>query len=210
MIKVLIADDHPLVREGLKKTLSAESDIQILGEAKNSTEVLDFLRHHHVDVVVLDINMPGTSGLALLADLKNLKMKTRVLVLSMYPEESFAVRALRSGASGYLTKESAPEDLAKAIRKVAGGGKYITPAVAEKLVDEISGNANKAPHELLSKREFEVFMFIARGKTVGDIADVLSLSVATISTHRTRILEKMSLKTNADIVQYAYANNILR
>ena len=210
MIKVLIADDHPLVREGLKKTLSAESDIQILGEAKNSTEVLDFLRHHHVDVVVLDINMPGTSGLALLADLKNLKMKTRVLVLSMYPEESFAIRALRSGASGYLTKESAPEDLAKAIRKVAGGGKYITPAVAEKLVDEISGNANKAPHELLSKREFEVFMFIARGKTVGDIADVLSLSVATISTHRTRILEKMSLKTNADIVQYAYANNILR
>ncbi|MEK7250398.1 MAG: response regulator transcription factor [Bacteroidota bacterium] len=210
MIKVLIADDHPLVRIGLKKTLSAESDIQILGDAKNSMEVLDFLRHHRVDVVVLDINMPGTSGLTLLADMKNLKMKTRVLVLSMYPEESFAIRALHSGASGYLTKESAPEDLAKAIRKVAGGGKYITPAVAEKLVDEIAGNANKAPHELLSEREFEVFMLIARGKTVGDIADVLSLSVATISTHRTRILEKMSLKTNADIVQYAYANNILR
>ncbi len=210
MIKVLIADDHPLVRIGLKKTLSAESDIQILGDAKNSMEVLDFLRHHRVDVVVLDINMPGTSGLTLLADMKNLKMKTRVLVLSMYPEESFAIRALHSGASGYLTKESAPEDLAKAIRKVAGGGKYITPAVAEKLVDEIAGNANKAPHELLSEREFEVFMLIARGKTVGDIADVLSLSVATISTHRTRILEKMSLKTNADIVQYAYANNILQ
>jgi DNA-binding NarL/FixJ family response regulator len=210
MIKVLIADDHPLVREGLKKTLSAESDIKITGEAKNSTEVLDYLRHHRVDVVVLDINMPGTSGLTLLADLKAAKTKPRVLVLSMYPEESFAIRALRSGASGYLTKESAPEDLAKAIRKVAGGGKYITPAVAEKLVDEIAGNANKAPHELLSEREFEVFMLIARGKTVGDIADVLSLSVATISTHRTRILEKMSLKTNADIVQYAYANNILR
>lgn len=210
MITILIADDHPMVREGLKKTLSEEPDIRILGEARNAQETRALVAEHDADVLVLDISMPGTSGLSLLQDVLRLKKELRVLILSMHPEERFAIRALKEGAAGYLTKESAPEELAQAIRKITTGRRYISPTLAEKLVEELQSNNAALPHELLSEREYEIFLMIAGGKTVSAIAEELSLSVATVSTHRRRILEKMGLSTNADIVQYAYANKLMQ
>jgi DNA-binding NarL/FixJ family response regulator len=210
MITILIADDHPMVREGLKKTLSEEPDIRILGEARNAQETRALVAEHDADVLVLDISMPGTSGLSLLQDVLRLKKDLRVLILSMHPEERFAIRALKEGAAGYLTKESAPEELAQAIRKITTGRRYISPTLAEKLVEELQSDNAALPHELLSEREYEIFLMIAGGKTVSAIAEELSLSVATVSTHRRRILEKMGLSTNADIVQYAYANKLMQ
>jgi two-component system invasion response regulator UvrY len=210
MITILIADDHPMVREGLKKTLSEEPDIRILGEARNAQETRALVAEHDADVLVLDISMPGTSGLSLLQDVLRLKKDLRVLILSVHPEERFAIRALKEGAAGYLTKESAPEELAQAIRKITTGRRYISPTLAEKLVEELQSDNAALPHELLSEREYEIFLMIAGGKTVSAIAEELSLSVATVSTHRRRILEKMGLSTNADIVQYAYANKLMQ
>ncbi len=210
MIKILIADDHPMVREGLKKTLSEEPDIHLLGEARNGQETRALVAEHDADVLVLDISMPGTSGLSLLQDVLRMKNDLRVLILSMHPEERFAIRALKEGASGYLTKESAPEELARAIRKIAAGRRYISPTLAEKLVEELQSDSTALPHELLSEREYEIFLMIAGGKTVSAIAEELSLSVATVSTHRRRILEKMNLSNNAEIVQYAYANKLMQ
>lgn len=154
--------------------------------------------------------MPGTSGLSLLQDVVRMNRALRVLILSMHPEERFAIRALKEGASGYLTKESAPDELAHAIRKIASGRRYISTSLAEKLVEELQSEGTTMPHELLSEREYEIFLMIAQGKTVSAIAEELSLSVATVSTHRRRILEKMKLSTNADIVHYAYANNLMQ
>ncbi len=209
MIRILIADDHALVREGLKRTLSEEIDLQVVGEAKNAQEVHSVVRDHPADVLVLDISMPGASGLSLLQDTLRINKNIKVLILSMHPEERFAIRALKEGASGYMTKESAPEELALAIRKIAGGRKYVSTNLAEKLADELQSGNTALPHELLSEREHEVFHMIAKGKTAGEIANELSLSVATVSTHRRHILEKMHLQTNADIVQYAYLNNLM-
>lgn len=209
MIRVIIADDHPMVREGLKKTLSEEVDIRIVGEARNAQETRAVVSETDADVLVLDISMPGTSGLSLLQDVVRLKKDLRVLILSMHPEERFAIRALREGASGYLTKEAAPEELASAIRKIATGRRYISQNLAEKIVEDLQSDNAALPHELLSEREYEIFLMIASGKTVSAIAEELALSVATVSTHRRRILEKMKLSTNADIVQYAYANNLI-
>lgn len=209
MIRVIIADDHPMVREGLKKTLSEEVDIRIVGEARNAQETRAVVSETDADVLVLDISMPGTSGLSLLQDVVRLKKDLRVLILSMHPEERFAIRALREGASGYLTKEAAPEELARAIRKIATGRRYISQNLAEKIVEDLQSDNAALPHELLSEREYEIFLMIASGKTVSAIAEELALSVATVSTHRRRILEKMKLSTNADIVQYAYANNLI-
>ncbi|HXG00586.1 MAG TPA: response regulator transcription factor [Bacteroidota bacterium] len=209
MIRVIIADDHPMVREGLKKTLSEEVDIRIIGEARTAQETRALVSETEADVLVLDISMPGTSGLSLLQDIVRLKKDLRVLILSMHPEERFAIRALKEGASGYLTKEAAPEELARAIRKIATGRRYISPNLAEKIVEDLQSDNPALPHELLSEREYEIFLMIASGKTVSAIAEELALSVATVSTHRRRILEKMKLSTNADIVQYAYANNLI-
>jgi two-component system invasion response regulator UvrY len=210
MIRVIIADDHALLREGLKKTLAEESDMQVVGEAKDSAEVLSVVGNTAADVLVLDISMPGASGLSLLQDVVSQKKDLKVLVLSMHPEERFAIRALREGASGYMTKESAPEELAQAIRKIASGRKHISASLAERLADDLRTDSNRLPHELLSEREFEVFLMIASGKTVGGIAVELSLSVATVSTHRKHILEKMHLSHNADIVQYAFTSNLVK
>lgn len=210
MIEILIADDHPMVLEGLKKTLSEEPDIRLMGEARNAQETRALVAEHDADVLVLDISMPGTSGLSLLQDVLHMKKDLRVLILSMHPEERFAIRALKEGAAGYLTKESAPEELARAIRTIAGGRRYISPSLAEKLVAELQSDNAALPHELLSEREYEIFLMIAGGKTVSAIAEELSLSVATVSTHRRRILEKMNLSNNADIVQYAYANKLMQ
>ncbi len=210
MIRILIADDHALVRAGLKRTLGDEVDLKVVGEAKNADEVRDIVQSTPADLLLLDISMPGASGLSLLQDALRINKNIKVLILSMHPEERFAIRALKEGAAGYMTKESAPEELALAIRKIAGGKKYVSSQLAEKLADELQSDSSALPHELLSEREHEVFDMIAKGKSVGEIASQLSLSVATVSTHRRHILEKMHLHTNADIVQYAYGNNLMQ
>ena len=209
MIRILIADDHSMVREGLKRTLSGEGDMVVVGEATDSPETQALVLDTPADVLVLDISMPGANGLSLLHDIVRQKKHLKVLILSMHPEERFAVRALREGAFGYMTKESAPEQLAEAIRKIAGGRRYISPTLAEKLADDLQTDSSTLPHELLSEREYEVFLMIASGKTVGEIAEELSLSVTTVSTHRRHILQKMHFSNNANVVQYAYANNLL-
>jgi DNA-binding NarL/FixJ family response regulator len=203
MIKVLIADDHPIVREGLKQIIRATPDIAVAGEASNAQEVLDQVMLQDFQVVLLDISMPGRNGLDILKQLKSLKPGIQHLILSTHPEEQYAVRALKSGASGYLTKDRVPEELINAIRKAAHGGRYISEALAEKLAFELSGETDEAPHQTLSDREYQVMCMIASGKTVKQIGQELALSIKTISTYRRRILEKMHMTTNAEITHYA-------
>ena len=209
MIKLLIADDHAIFREGLKHILEEHPDIIVAAEAGNGQEVLDYIWKNEYDMILLDIGMPGMPALEVLKQVKNEKPRLPVLVLSMYPEDQYAVRFIRAGASGYLTKESAPEELITAIRKITAGRKYITSSVAEKLADEVEPDAEKPAHHALSDREFEVFRLIASGKTVKQIADDLFLSVKTISTYRSRILEKMKMKTNAELMHYALKHHML-
>lgn len=209
MINVLIADDHPVVRQGIKQILAEDSEIGELGEAKNSQEVMEQVRKGDWDVIILDITMPGRGGLDTLKEIKGEKPKLPVLILSIHPEDQYAVRALKAGAAGYLTKESAPDDLIKAIKKVNIGGKYISNSLAEKLALHLERDAQKQPHEGLSDREYQVLCMIASGKKVKDIAESLSLSVKTISTYRARILEKMKMKSNADLIHYAIQNRLV-
>ena len=209
MIRILIADDHTIVREGLKQILAETPDMVVADEARNGQEVLAKVGNKEYDVVLLDISMPGRSGLDILKQLKGERPKLPILILSMYSEEQYAMRALRAGASGYMTKESAPDELIVAIRKVSEGRKYVTPSLAEKLAISLELGEEKAPHELLSDREYQVMCMIASGKTIKEIADELSLSVKTISTYRSRILEKLSLKTNAAITHYAVQNRLV-
>jgi len=208
-IKMLIADDHPIVREGYKKILSATADMIVTDEAENGKEVLECVRKKEYDLILLDISMPGRSGLETLKDVKSEKPKTPVLILSIYPEEQYAIRAFRAGASGYLTKASAPNELIAAIRKISNGGRYISPSMAEKLTYYLDMDSVKPLHETLSDREYQVMLMIASGKTVGEIADELCLSVKTISTYRTHIIEKMKLKNNAEITLYAIQNKLV-
>lgn len=209
MIRVLIADDHQIVREGLKQILAETSDIAAVGEASNAGEVLTQVLKNDYDVVLLDISMPGRSGLEILRELKSAKAGLKILMLSMHPEEHYAVRALKAGASGYLTKDRAPEELIEAIRRVSLGGKYISATLAEKLAFYLEEDSEKPPHERLSDREYEVMRMLASGKTVKEIAQELSLSVKTISTHRTRLLRKMNMKTNAQLASYAIQNKLV-
>ncbi len=209
MIKVLIADDHAVVRQGLKQILGETPDMTVVGEATTGLEALEKARAAAWDVMVLDITMPGRSGLDLLKDLRAEKPNRPVLILSMHAEDQFAVRLLKAGASGYLTKESVPEELIKAIRKVVSGGRYVSPALAEKLAFEIDAASGRPSHEALSDREFQVLQMIAAGRSVKEIAEELALSVKTVSTYRARILEKMNLKTNADLIHYAIQNRLL-
>jgi DNA-binding NarL/FixJ family response regulator len=208
-IKILIADDHPIVRAGIKQILAETSGMVAADEAGSGQEVLNLIQKKDYDVILLDISMPGRSGLEVLKDLKKEKPKTPVLILSIYPEEQYAIRALRAGASGYLTKSSAPNELVSAIRKISSGGRYITTALAEKLASYFAMDLKKPLHETLSDREYQVMLMIAAGKTVTEIAGELCLSVKTISTYRTHILEKMYLKNNSEIAQYAIQNNLL-
>ncbi len=207
MIKILIADDHPIVRHGLKQVVAEESDMRVLGEAPDAQAVLGLVRREDWDIVVLDVQMPGRSGLDVLQELKRERPKLPVLILSVQPEDQYAVRVLKSGAAGYMTKDTAPEELVKAIRKIVGGGKYISAALAEKLAADLGSPGPL--HETLSNREFQVLCMIASGKTVGQIADELSLSVKTISTNRERILGKMKMKTNAELTHYAIKNRLV-
>ena len=209
MIKVLIADDHAVVRQGLKQILGETSDMQVVGEATTGPEALEKARAEGWDVMILDLTLPGRSGFEILKALRAEKPDQPVLILSMHAEDQFAVRLLKAGASGYLTKESVPEELIKAIRKVVAGGKYVSPALAERLAFEMDATSERLPHEALSDREFQVMQMIATGKAVKQIAEELSLSVKTVSTYRARILEKMNLKTNADLIHYAIQQRLI-
>lgn len=209
MIRILVADDHLVVREGVKQILAGLDDMVVEDEAENGQETLEKVLRGGCDMVLLDISMPGRSGLEILEDILNLKPKLPVLILSMHPEEQYAVRALRAGASGYLTKASAAHELIRAIRKVSQGGKYVTASLAEKLAMELDSKAEKQQHEKLSNREYQVMLMLASGKTVGEIAEELCLSVKTVSTYRTRIMEKMGMKKNAELTFYAMSNGLL-
>jgi DNA-binding NarL/FixJ family response regulator len=209
MLKILIADDHPVFRRGLKQIIDDTSDMTVSDEAINGWEVLSKVRASNYDVVLLDISMPGKDGLEVLAQLKHEKPQLPVLMLSMYPEEQFAVRALRAGASGYLTKESAPDELVGAIRKVSAGGKYVSSALAEELALDLQRGDKQPLHETLSDREYRVMCLIASGKTATEIARELSLSVKTISTYRHRILDKMKMKNNAELTHYTMSRRLV-
>ena len=208
MIRVLLADDHAIVRNGLKEILESTGNIVVAAEATNGFEALARVRETEVDVAVVDLSMPGRSGIELIKLLKVERPKLRLLVLSMHSEEQYAVRAVRAGAAGYLTKESAADELVAAIRRIAGGGAYISPETAERLVLASNTGSDGPPHTLLSNREYEVFRALVDGKSVTDIAAGLNLSVKTISTHKSRILEKMGLANQADLVRYAVRHNL--
>ena len=204
-----MADDHAVVRQGLKLILADHFKKAVFGQARNATEALMRIAKEHWDVLVLDITMPGRSGLEILQDVKRLRPKLPVLVLSMHPEDQFAVRMLKAGADGYLTKESADVELVGAIKKVVGGGRYISPSLAERMASYLTIDVHKAPHERLSDREFLVLRMIASGQTVSQIGRELSLSVKTISTYRARLLDKMDMKNNSELTHYAVQQHLV-
>ncbi len=208
MAKILIADDHAILRAGLKEILVRDLKDVICGEAESAEQVLAQVRTQHWDLVILDVTMPGRSGFDILADLKSLRPELRVLILSMHPEDQYGKRALKAGAFGYLMKESAPEELIQAIRKILAGGRYVSAALADRLAADLSGDAQRQPHEMLSPREFEILCMIGTGKTVSRIAEDLHLGITTVSTHRARILEKLKMTTTADLMRYALRNNL--
>jgi two-component system invasion response regulator UvrY len=208
-MKILLTDDHAVVRQGLKLILADHFKKAQFGEARNATEALNRVTKEDWDVMVLDVTMPGRSGLEILKDVKRLRPRLPVLILSMHPEDQFAVRMLKTGAAGYLTKESAGDELVGAINKVVGGGRYVSPALAERLASYLTIDVQKAPHERLSDREFLVLRMLASGKSVSQIGRELSLSVKTISTYRGRLLEKMDMKNNAEVMHYALQKNLL-
>lgn len=209
MISVLITDDHPVVRQGIKQILETCKEIDFIDEACDGSESLNKILKRDYTVVLLDISMPGRSGLELLKDIKRIKPGIAVLMLSIYPEEQYAVRAIKTGASGYLTKSSAPEELITAILKAARGGKYITQSLAERMAFEFDTNADKPLHEILSDREMEVMCFIAQGKSPKEIAECMAISQKTVSTYRERLLGKMNLTTNTEIIRYAIKNGLV-
>jgi DNA-binding NarL/FixJ family response regulator len=208
MIRLVIADDHTIVREGLKQLLSQAGDFEVVGEARDGHEALQRVRELDFDVLLLDMSMPGKGGMEVIKQAKAEKPKLRILVLSMHEEHQYAVRAIRSGASGYLTKESASRELAAALRKVAAGGAYITPEVAEQLALGAMPSTHAAPHTALSDREFQVFRMLAEGQAVSDIAVQLNLSVKTVSTHKARLMQKLGVTTTAELIRYALTHRL--
>ncbi len=209
-MRILVVDDHPLFRRGIVQVLIAEFSNGLIGEASNAAEALASVWSGDWQAVVLDISLPGRSGLELLKDIKDARPRLPVLILSTYPEAQFATRVLRSGASGYLTKDSPPEVLIQALRRIVAGGKYISHTVAEHLASEIGLDITKPIHDLLSDREYDVMLRIAAGEPVGEIAKVLYLSAKTVSTYRSRILEKTGMKSNADLTHYAIRNGLIK
>ena len=208
MIRVITVDDHPVVRRGLKQIIAAEQDMQVIGEAENAREAIRVIRQTVCDAVVLDITLPDASGLDVLSQLKSERPTLPVLIMSIHDEEQYALRVLKAGASGYLMKNSIPEELIKAIRKITSGGKYISPSVAERLASDFA-SPGKSPHEKLSDREFQILCLIASGKSLKEIGEALCISGKTVSSYRARILEKMNMKTNADLVGYALKNRLI-
>lgn len=209
MIRILIADDHTIMREGLKRILDGIEDIQVIGEAIDGHDTIIKVRSEKFDVLLLDLSMPGRSGVDLIHQIKDEFPKLPILILTMHEEEQYAVRAIRAGANGYLTKESAGTQLVTALRKVASGRPYISMEVAEQLAMSAMPSTNNSTHKSLSDREFEVFCHLAKGKSITEIGDMLNLSVKTVSTHKTRIMQKMELHSISDLVQYAVANKLL-
>jgi len=208
-IKILIADDHAIVREGLKQIVAEEKDIIVAGEAEDTVKMMELLEKESWNLVVLDINMPGKSGLEALKDIKQLYPDLPVLILSMFSEDQYGLRAIKAGASGYLKKVSAPTELVSAIRKIVSGGKYINPALAEKLADKFGNSDRGLLHDKLSDREYQIMCNIALGKTAEQIALELSISINTVYTYRNRILEKMSMKSNVELTQYVLQNKLV-
>jgi DNA-binding NarL/FixJ family response regulator len=209
VIKVLVADDHGIVRRGLRQILTESADIVVGGEAATSDEVMRLVLKEHWTVVLLDLKLPNSSGLDLLMQIRKERPQLAVLILTMYPEDQYAVRALKAGAAGFLTKETAPDKLVDAVRKVAAGGRYVSAELAETLASLLAGEGKGAPHERLSDREFEVLKMLASGRTVSQVAESLSLSVKTVSTHRARLLKKMNMTTNAELTHYAVRNGLV-
>jgi len=208
MVRVVVVDDHAVVREGLKRIIAESPNMTVSGEASGGNEALDVVRSTPCDVLVLDITMPDKNGMDVLKQIRTESPKLPVLILSMHSEDQYAVRMLRAGAAGYLSKESAPVKLVEAIRKIVRGGKYVSPTLAERLVFDLD-KESKLPHELLSDREYQVLCMIASGKTVGKIAEELNLSVKTVSTYRARILEKLEMANNAELTRYAIKANLV-
>ncbi len=210
MIRIVVADDHTIVREGLKQILAAASDLQVVGEASDGHEALARVRALDFELLLLDMSMPGKSGIELIKQIHAEKPKVKILVLSMHEEQQYAVRAIRAGASGYLTKESASRQLVDAIRKIAAGGAFISAEVAQQLALGAMPDAKGPLHASLSDREYQVFMLIAEGKSISDIAGQLNLSVKTVSTHKANVLQKMNMTTTGELIRYAIANGLLR
>lgn len=208
-IHVLIADDHAIVRQGLKQILSETDDLLVTGEADDGAEALQLARQQPWDVFLLDVSMPNRNGIDTLKQLKKEFPRLPVLILSMHPEKQYAMRALKAGAAGYLTKQSAPEQLITAIRQVAGGRKYVSPAVAQQLVEALTDNTDKLPHERITDREYQVLVMIAAGNPLTQIAESLNLGVATVSTYRARLLEKMGLRSTAELIRYGLENGLV-
>lgn len=209
MIHILIVDDHAMFRQGLKQILVKQPDIQVVDEAGNGSDAMEKIRNEDYNVIVLDISMPGKSGWEILSDFKKEKPNIPVLILSMYPEDQYAVRMLKAGASGYVTKESAANELIAAIRKVANGGRYVSVTLAERLAYILDEQTNKLPHQLLSNREFQVMCMLASGKSLKEIADELCLSEKTITTYRARILEKLRIRNNVELTHYVMQHKLL-
>lgn len=209
MIQVGIVDDHAIVRSGLRQYLSEHVDVRVVGEAANGREAIDLVRNTAVDVLIMDLSMPGQSGLDALAMLRAKSPDTGILILSGYPEEHYAMNLIRQGASGYLNKECEPSEILEAIRSIALGRRYITPVVAELLAQQLYRKDDAPVHEQLSEREFQVFLKLAKGATASEIAEILSLSVKTVSTYRTRLMEKMALSSNSDLTYYALKNGLI-
>ena len=209
MIQILIADDHEMFREGIKRICEDNPDLVVAGEASNGSEVLEKVADRDFDLLLLDIAMPGLNGLDTLKQLKTLKPRLRVLVLSMYPEDEYAVRAIKAGAAGYLNKAKASRELMEAIKKISDGGNYINASVAEKLLFDMRAETSLPLHKTLSDREYQIFTLIVSGKKVGEIAEELSLSVKTVSTYKVRILHKMEMKSTAELVKYAVEHKLM-
>ncbi|MBS0427791.1 MAG: response regulator transcription factor [Proteobacteria bacterium] len=209
MIKIGIVDDHAVVRAGLRDFFATHVDLRVAGEAASGREAIDLVRNTEIDVLVMDLSMPGQSGIDALAMIRAKAPDVGILILSGYPEEHYAMNLIRQGASGYLNKDCEPDEIVKAVRTIALGRRYITPAVADLLANQLGKKENSAPHEQLSEREFQVFLKLAKGETVGKIGDDLSLSVKTISTYRTRLMEKLNLQTNSDLTYYAMKSQLI-
>lgn len=208
-IKIGLVDDHAILRAGLRAFLEEEADFLVTAEASSGREAIDMVRQHELDVMLMDISMPGQTGIEALAMIRAKAPDVAIIILSSYPEEHYAVHLIRQGASGYLNKQCEPAEIVDAIRRVAGGNRYITPAVAELLAQQLNRPDADQPHERLSEREFQVFTRLAKGETVSDIGEALSLSVKTISTYRTRIMEKMALQSNSDLTYYALKSKLI-
>jgi two-component system, NarL family, invasion response regulator UvrY len=208
-MNILIADDHPVVRKGLCEIIAKDHAVKQVLEVDSGYDAIEMARNERFDVIILDISMPGMNGIETLKQLKKEGIKVPVLILSMYPEEQYALRAIKAGASGYLTKETPADDLITAVKLISNGGKYISPGISRIMADALTSDSDKMPHELLSDREYQVFRELARGKSIREISEALSIGTKTVHTYRTRILEKLQMKSNSDIVAYAMNNRLI-